>query len=107
MRAARFILFGILLVLIGTYAPNAVAGLLYINSGTLNPLLGSNGFYLYLAQIILTGLGFIMGLIGLFLRDSIPVPSVVDLPPSIPLEATNGSQAKQEDLPSHWHQQER
>ena len=107
MRAAKFILFGILLVLIGTYAPNAVAGLLYMNSGTLNPLLGSNGFYLYLAQIILTGLGFIMGLIGLFLRDPIPVPSVVNQPPSLPLEATNGSQAKQEELASQRHPQER
>ena len=107
MRAVKFILFGILLVLIGAYAPNAVAGLLSINSGTLNPLLSGNGFYLYLAQVILTGLGFLVGLIGLFQRDPIPVSPVVDLPPNIPAETTQVSQAPQEDLPSHWHQKEK
>lgn len=95
MRAARFILFGILLVLIGAYAPNAVAGLLYVNFGKLNPLLGNNGFYLYLAEVILIGLGFIIGLIGLFQKDPLPVLSVVDLPPNISLQALQAKQVPQ------------
>ena len=107
MRAAKFILFGILLVLTGAYAPNAVAGLLYINSGILNPLLGGNGFYLYLAQVTLIGLGFLVGLIGLFQQDPIPVSPVVDLRPNTPPEATQVSQTPQEDLPSDWHQKEK
>ena len=100
MRAARFILFGILLALIGAYAPNAIAGLLYTNAGTLNPTLGNNGLYLYLAQIILIGLGFIMGLTGFFLKEPIPVPSAVDLPSNIPLQA---SQVPQKTLPPDFH----
>jgi hypothetical protein len=88
MRAVKFILFGILLVLTGTFAPPTITGLLYANSGALNPLLGPNGFYLYLIEATLIGLGFFMGLIGLFLRDPIPVPPVVDLPPHVPVQSS-------------------
>jgi len=84
MRAARFILFGILLVLIGMSAPTAVAGLLSTKSGILNPALGIGGFYMYLAQIILIALGFLMGLIGLFLREPVPAPSLIDIPYTMP-----------------------
>jgi hypothetical protein len=103
MRAVKFILFGILLVLTGTFAPPTIAGLLYANSGTLNPLLGPNGFYLYLIEAVLIGLGLIMGLTGLFLGDPIAVPPVVDLPPSIPMQASQqASPLPQETLPSDF-----
>jgi hypothetical protein len=99
MRAVKFILFGILLVLTGTFAPPTITGLLYANSGTLNPLIGPNGFYLYLIEAVLIGLGFIMGLIGLFLQDPIPVPPIVDLTSSTPPQA---SPIPQETLPSDF-----
>ena len=94
MRAIKFLLFGILLVLTGAYTPAAVAGLLYTNAGTLNPVLGANSLYIFWAQAILIGLGFLIGLIGLFQRD--PVPPVVNLPYTLPPQT---SQVPQETLP--------
>jgi hypothetical protein len=96
MRAAKFILFGILLVLLGVYAPNAVVGLLYSNmqpsSTSITNLLGANSFYVYLAQVVLMALGFVIGLVGLFVIDPPPVAPIVDLRANIPFQGYQGYQ---------------
>ena len=86
MRAAKFILFGILLVLVGVYLPGAIVDLVYSqSSGTsISNLLGTNSFYVYLGQIVLIGLGFLIGVIGLFVQDPLPLPPVVDLRANVP-----------------------
>jgi hypothetical protein len=86
MRAAKFILFGILLVLVGVYLPTAIVDLIYSQypSSSIPNLLGTNIFYIYLAQIVLMGLGFLIGVIGLFVQDPLPIAPVVDLRANIP-----------------------